>query len=227
MPREAPVMSATFPLRGVTTAPRFGSPPRQPGPSSLIRLPGQRVAGWRSATARRLLWPSPHGHQPLQPETARATSECQLAWTARYGLAWLLPGADDRGEFVRLSFDGPVDLGGHVECARNQAPAGHPVPRPACFVLGNGTRFLQLDAPQVEVVGFERFHRGVASTIADEVRDIPSLVGVDAADRPSDRPQEGRIRFYVDIPGGDPGAVEERGRDQAAAHLLRHRDPGL
>jgi hypothetical protein len=27
---------------------------------------------------------------------------------------WLLPGADRRGEFVRLPFDGPVDLGGHV-----------------------------------------------------------------------------------------------------------------
>src|SRR5712671_1147065 len=38
MPREAPVMSATFPLRGVTTAPRFGLPPRPPGPSSLIDL---------------------------------------------------------------------------------------------------------------------------------------------------------------------------------------------
>src|SRR4029077_9830098 len=186
MPREAPVMSATFPPKGVTTAPRFGSPPRQSGPSSLIRLGGQRVAGWRSATARRLLWPSPRGHQPPQPETARATSECQLAWAARYGRAWLLPGAADRGEFVRLSFDGPVDLGGHVECARNQAPAGHPVPRPACLVLGNGTRVLLLDAPQGEVVAIHRVHCWVASPNADEVGDIPSLVGVDAAARPSD-----------------------------------------
>src|SRR5258705_12125690 len=61
-----------------------------PKPVLMDRLPGHRVAGWRSATARRLLWPSPRGHQPLQPETARATPYCQLAWTARHGLAWLL-----------------------------------------------------------------------------------------------------------------------------------------
>src|SRR4029450_1389642 len=94
----------------------------------------------------------------------------------------MLRRASNRGELVRVPLQSPVDLGRDVECALDQAPAGHPVPCPARLVLGDRTRLLHLDAAQVEVAGRQRLHLGVPGPITDEVRDIPSLVRVDAMD---------------------------------------------
>src|SRR5947207_789322 len=84
------------------------------------------------------------------------------------------------GPLERLAFEAAVDLGGHVEGAIDQTPAGHPLPRPARLVLGDGGGLLQLDPAQVEVVGAQRVHVGMPGPVAHEVRDVPPLVGVDA-----------------------------------------------
>jgi len=88
-------------------------------------------------------------------------------------------GVAGRGAVLRLPFDVPVDLRGQSECALHQAPrlAIHSNAQRASF-SGNGARFLQVDATQVEVVGPERRHFGMAGPIADEVRDLLRLLAL-------------------------------------------------
>src|SRR3989442_12875298 len=97
-------------------------------------------------------------------------------------------------QLVRLSFDLSIDLGGGVERPVDQTPARHPVPRPARLVLRNRGRLPELDAAEVEVVGYQRLDRGIAGGPTFlEVRHVPSLVGLDATDGPDYRSEERRV----------------------------------
>src|SRR3989449_9760780 len=94
-------------------------------------------------------------------------------------------------QLERLSFDLSIDLGGDVERPVDQAPARHPVPRPARLVLRNRRRLPELDAAEVEVVWSQRLDIGIAGGPALlEVRNVPSLVGLDTTDGPGDAPEK-------------------------------------
>src|SRR5262249_60522010 len=134
--------------------------------------------------------------------------------------------SDDR-ELVGALLEAPIDLRGGVEGAFEESPARHPFPGPARLVLAHGAWLFQLDTTQDEVVGLERRHLGVAGPVADEVRDVAALVGVDAPDRSRQRSQQGRVRLGADARHRDPRAVKERGRDEATARLLGDGDPRL
>src|SRR6266536_1630347 len=136
----------------------------------------------RSRSSRRARPQPPSGHPAAGPgrghgrppaDVSPATSPNDLATALRPGS---VVGRQGRVAYV----EAPVDLGRGVEGSRHEAPARHPLPRPARFVLGNGARLLELDATEVEVLRRERLDLGAAREIADEVGHVPALVGVDA-----------------------------------------------
>jgi hypothetical protein len=67
---------------------------------------------------------------------------------------------------VRLALHGRVDLRARIERALEHAPAGHPLPRPARLGFGNGSRLLELDAAEIEIVRSELLDIGMAREVA-------------------------------------------------------------
>src|SRR2546428_10864189 len=121
-------------------------------------------------------------------------------------------------QLVRLSFDLSIDLGGDVERPVDQTPARHPVPRPARLVLRNRGRLPELDAAEVEVVGYQRLDRGIAGGPTFlEVRHVPSLVGLDATDSLDDAAEKPGVELGIEVRAPDPGSVEDSRQDEAAS----------